>query len=256
MKTVITVVFVSVSWLLLTGSPSLSSRQNDQKEAKDIIKQITSPDWKIRHDAYNAALEDRWATIKNLLAVVDSPVENEERFYFWDTPRNIAIALLGDMQAADAVDRLLEWIVPHNGQDPGEIIISNHQVNEPYAVTALVKIGKPASLESLKRLALEDNDKVVTLGLSKRGILLRIIRKVEGDDVARFMLQNAIEKEQDKDKKANLTAALELLDKWIKADAERAKQREEQSTTPPPTDDTAPPVEGGTNPLASGGRTP
>jgi hypothetical protein len=113
-------------------------------------------------------------------------------------------------------------------------------IGEPFAVSALVKIGKPASLECLKRLALKDNDKELP-ALIRKDSLLRIIQQVEGDDVTRFMLQNAIDKEQDKDKKANLTAALELLDKWIKADAERNK---------PPENPPVPPADGGTPPAS------
>jgi len=113
------------------------------------------------------------------------------------------------------------------------------------AVEALVKIGKPASIESIARLAADDGTaktKYRGFYTTKRELYLIVLRFIEGDDVARFMLQNAIEKEQDKDKKANLTAALELLNKWIKEDAERAKQQEKP----------APPAEGGTNPPASG----
>jgi hypothetical protein len=105
------------------------------------------------------------------------------------------------------------------------------------ATDALAKIGKEGSVECLKRLAMDkgeiikgnDGKDLKGFGSTKRELYLRVVIGVEGTDVARFMFQNAIEKEQVKDKKANLTAAFELLDKWIKEAAESNKPRE----TPP-----------------------
>jgi uncharacterized membrane protein len=45
--------------------------------------------------------------------------------------------------------------------------------------------------------------------------MTQVIRCVEGDDVARFMLQNAVDKEQDPQGKQNLTADLALLNTLI-----------------------------------------
>jgi hypothetical protein len=220
---------------LLMGRLSLSSSESDERN--DVISGITSADGQERQKSYVDAKGQYDAEVKNLLAIVNAPLEKNENFCDFGTPRNLAIKLLGEMRAMEAVEPLLEWIAPHEGQ----ICAFTRDIGEPFAVTALIKIGKPASVECLKRLALEDNDKEIAFG-SKRGLMLRVIRKVEGDDVAHFMLQNAIDKEQDKDRKANLTAALELLDKWIKAEADRAKQHE----NPP-----APPAEGGATPPAS-----
>jgi hypothetical protein len=194
------------------------SLQNDEN-AGSAVSRITNTDATMRQTAYKDVLTERAATIKSLLDIVNSPVEKNENFFGGDTPRNFAIALLGDMRAAEAVEALLEWIAPHEGQ----VCIIKFDIGEPFAVSALIKIGKPASLVCLKRLSLKNDDKLVALGKSKRDWLLKIVQSVEGNNVAKFMLQDAIDKEQDKDKKANLTAALALLDKWIKEEAERSK---------------------------------
>jgi hypothetical protein len=102
---------------------------------------------------------------------------------------------------------------------------------------ALVRIGKSASLECLKRLASEKFSESKDGALGRRELLLMVVQQVEGDEVAKFMLQRAIEKEQDKDKKANLTAALALLEKWIK---EREKLEKELKEKFPPKDQNPP----------------
>ena len=115
----------------------------------------------------------------------------------------------------------------------------------PYpAVTALIQIGKPASIKAIKRLASDTGkaSKLVDVFTKKlflyRELYLQIVREVEGNDVAKFMLQNAIDKEQDKDKKANLTAALTLLDTWMQEKAayeKRRKEDAEKAARPPAT---------------------
>jgi hypothetical protein len=101
----------------------------------------------------------------------------------------------------------------------------------------LVRIGKAASLECLKRLASEKFLESKGGALGRRELLLMVVQNVEGDEVAKFMLQRAIEKEQDKDKKANLTAALALLEKWIKEREELEKELKEKF---PPKDQNPP----------------
>jgi hypothetical protein len=101
----------------------------------------------------------------------------------------------------------------------------------------LVRIGKPASLECLKRVASEKFPESKDGALGRRELLLMVVQQVEGDEVAKFMLQRAIEKEQDKDKKANLTAALALLEKWIKEREELEKELKEKF---PPKDQNPP----------------
>ena len=86
---------------------------------------------------------------------------------------------------------------------------------------ALVRIGKPASLECLRRLALQDERDEKGKPTSKAITMLHVIQSVEGDDVAKFMLERAIAKKQDEKRKENLTAALELLNSWITKKAER-----------------------------------
>jgi hypothetical protein len=132
----------------------------------------------------------------------------------------VAADLLGQLRAEQAVKVLVDKI------DGGRLIWGESHLDPFPCLSALVKIGKPASLACLERLATEKFVESEKGKLGRSELLLNVVRKVEGDDVARFMLQKAIEKEQDKDKKANLTAALALLEQWIKAEAERNKPQE------------------------------
>ena len=74
------------------------------------------------------------------------------------------------------------------------------------AVDALGRIGNPAIPEMIKNIENSDDPQVQELSL-------RVIRYVEGAEVCKFVLQLAIDKQADKEKKGRLSSALDAITK-------------------------------------------
>ena len=205
-----------------TGLFALNLLGEEQKESKTKESDIRDTLMRGDSDAIGKLSDnlrrERQQMIAALVSVLekssDKPLDG-----LLDYPGVVAAQLLGEMRAEEAVNALVERVS----------VVSNMttDLRSPETVhpcsAALIRIGKPASLECLKRLAAERVKDGKENLYTKGSLMLEVIRHVEGDDVARFMLQNAIDKERDKDKKANLTAALALLDKRIKEEAEKSK---------------------------------
>jgi hypothetical protein len=227
----ITIVFAVASCVVLLAA-SLFAEDGQRAPATEpsIEDTLLGKDSAAMQHLETTLTEQRQNTVKSLITVFDKSVDKTNNIFLGEGGP-LAVYLLGEMRAEMAVSHIVDRI-ELRGLDTAERSLQS--MYPCYA--ALVRIGKPSSLECLKRLA---SEKFVESGkgiLGRSELLIKVMREVEGDDVARFMLQNAIDKEQDKDKKANLTAALELLDKWIKADADRAKQHENPPA--PPASDT------------------
>lgn len=176
-----------------------------------------------------ALRDERTQNINALIAVLEKSFDKQNKTLVGEGGAEAA-RLLGELRATEAVKPLVDII------DIGPMAVWEKSIESMFpCYAALVEIGKPASRECLKRLTTEKVKEGAENWRSKGSLLLRVVRNVEGDDVARFMLQNAIDKEQDKDKKANLTAALGLLEKRIKEEEERAKGGEHETLVPPAT---------------------
>ena len=81
---------------------------------------------------------------------------------------------------------------------------------EDAAVEALTKIGVKA-IPTMIELIENDPD------LEKRKLALKVIKDVQGQEVAEFIIQQAIKKQKDSVKKNRLKEALKLLDKKNKS---------------------------------------
>ena len=71
-------------------------------------------------------------------------------------------------------------------------------------VEALISIGNRAIPEMLKNIESSDDEKV-------RELSAKVIRYVDGPEIAKFRLEKAIERQSDPAKKARLTAAMESI---------------------------------------------
>jgi hypothetical protein len=225
--TVILVIFVGLGLLAV----SLGAQNDQRAPAKEpsIRDILLGKDSAAMDNLQKAMIAQREGTVYSLIAVLDKSV-NKKNNTFVEQGGLIAVYLLGELRAAAAVSPLADRIEVY----PGVIWDRSPEGIFP-CYAALVRIGTPASLECLKRLA---SEKFVEPENGRRSeLLLRVVHEVEGDEVAKFMLQRAIEKEQDKDKKANLTAALALLEKWIKEREELEKELKEKF---PPKDQNPP----------------
>ena len=142
---------------------------------------------------------DRGERITNCMTVVralkDDPEAQWEHTRLW-----YAVHLLGEFRGEMAVGTLLDSIDLKMPAMFGSL----EAPKDSEVVKSLALIGKPASKGALERLGKET--------LEARAIkYARVMYLVEGPEVGRFMLENAISKEKDADRKARLQKALELF---------------------------------------------
>ena len=110
MKAALTIALVSLVAILSTGGPSFPAQQSDTKPALSLTDRITSADKNIRVNARAELWDARQTTIKELIAIVNSPMQKDEKPWDLDSPHNIAIALLGELRASEAIDALIKFI--------------------------------------------------------------------------------------------------------------------------------------------------
>jgi len=188
-----------VTLLLISFIPKCGA---DEVEGEDWMNLIKSNDSRERLAGKSAALRERKEMIEYLLSIVDRPVEKGEQFLYSDTPRNIAISLLGTLRSEEAVSSLMNWLLPHEGQGIG-IWGSGGDVPPP-AGLALAQIGLPAVEPLLDKMKYE--------GRTNMGVRCLItFVYILGPDLAEFKLGKAIASERDEKHKQNLGANLKLL---------------------------------------------
>jgi hypothetical protein len=118
------------------------------------------------------------------------------------------VKLLGAIRAPEAVQSLMTLITFKSTAS------AEKQERTPVLKTfvvaaALIEIGKPASLAALEELGRTPPEKDDL----KRDLLLLVILRVEGEDVARFMITKAAKERTDENERNNLSAALQQVEK-------------------------------------------
>lgn len=150
-----------------------------------------------------------------------------EPFYSSATPRNMAISLLGELRAAEAVPALAGWLRPR----PGQNMIMLELTDLSPAGSALVKVGQPAVPALLdilasvgvssewKRTAVTEPDRVHVrfVGPPRERYsplgdqCLRILVRIKGLEETEAGLKRYIAAETDDARKKNLEDALSAL---------------------------------------------
>jgi len=186
--------------LRVSGGPDLSA-----------CAPILSDSESERRRGLELLLDNRQRQIEELRAIVRSPVAQGEPFYQSNTPRNIAIRLLGRFCAKEAVGDLIPRLVPTQGQD--FTLYDLHLLVLPHAGYALTEIGLPAVRPLLERLATEGvrAEGQGSLECDLGTACLRTLIVIEGPQETERLLTRLIEEEPDATKKQNLQAALTLL---------------------------------------------
>lgn len=114
--------------------------------------------------------------------------------------RLAATAMLGELRAAEAVDPLMAQLTTLSPD-----VIDERALETVYpCFPALVQIGKPASLAAVKQLRHEED-------ALRRAILCHIIRGVEGETLARLLVELERDREQDEVARRNLQTALDTF---------------------------------------------
>jgi hypothetical protein len=123
--------------LAVTVFVALTGGESGPVSPADLALKVASSSESERHRACEAVRQSFRRVTANLLAIVGTPMVDNEPFDS-SSPRNDAIRLLGELRAAEAVDELVTWLTPrpeHSGQ---------YFADRPPAHVALVKIGLPA----------------------------------------------------------------------------------------------------------------
>jgi len=165
------------------------------------IEQLLSQDAKTRITAVDDLLAERQGTITNLIALIQDKSPNSQ-WLFWDSSENLAIRVLGEMRAVEAVPALVKWATPPAGGFKN--VSAQIGPGTSPAAQALVKIGKPAE-PALLEVAKQSPQKMIW------SISLSILQKIEGPKCLEVILVDAIAKETEAAAKANLQEGLKRL---------------------------------------------
>jgi hypothetical protein len=163
---------------------------------KDYLTQLSSENETEREAASQNISNGRKNTISQLENIVKNYIKDEKRRGTTKT----SIVLLGKFRSAESVPLLAENITF------GVFYKETKRTQSPEdyypCVGALIEIGTPAIPAMLTNIKNKDDATI-------RELSARVIRYVEGIDVGRYILENAI-KQAGSQEKARLQKALEL----------------------------------------------
>jgi hypothetical protein len=201
-------------WITISSFSSSpdETRELSNEPSEADIGQLQAEKRQEREQASEAILKEHGARIQRLIELADTPDRDEFRYSDWHDSKHLAILLLAELRAGEAVDVLLEHLEYKNFHD---IMTSYVSLAERHpAAEALSKIGIPAigpTIEKLGRSA--PNSRASQL-------CCWVIKKVLGAKLARARLEMAIEEARDEAVKQNLKAALP----YFKTEQEKAAE--------------------------------
>ncbi len=184
-------VLISNSTCLLAGEKDIWSDVEKLSKSKPVKKnsidgngeQLIAKSFAVKRDV----------SVKQLIAILRNKKLST-------TARIAAAKMLGTLRAPEAVDPLMEQLSKLQPMMIDEKTLET--ISPCYA--ALCQIGKPASRKALILLQ-QENDSY------RKSLLHSIISKVEGREVATFLVKAEIKKTKDKEVRARLEAALKKL---------------------------------------------
>ncbi len=168
------------------------------QQLTDVMKQLDTLDERSRMELLSQVDEQR----SEMLAVLVKHLDTSSS----KNVRAAAIYLIGRYRLSDGVDQLIQHIDFDSGATPSR---GPEPLWEQYpAVEALITIGQPSVPAVMDLLASDRNH-------LRRDLAVKVLRYVEGPDVADFLLRNSQAKEKDAQRRANWRDALERLRKLI-----------------------------------------
>ncbi len=167
-----------------------------EQEIMELMKSLDTMDERARMRLVSKVDEQRNELLSVLIKHLDtSPSKNVQA---------TAIYLIGRHRLAEGVGELIRHI---DFDASGQAIKGAEPLWEQYpAMEALITIGKPSVLATLKLLATETDD-------LRRTLAVKVIRYVEGAEIARFILDHSYAAENDPVRKANFADARTRLNK-------------------------------------------
>jgi len=170
-----------------------------EQQVMDMMKKLDTLDERSRMKLLSQVDEQRLELLGVLLKHLGtSPSKNVQA---------AAIYLIGRHRLSDGVGELIQRIDFAPGTE--RRIPEPEPLWEKYpAMEALISIGKPSVRGAIELLATDPND-------LRRSLAVKVVRYVEGADVAEVVLQKAQAAEQDATRKALLQDALLRLQKLV-----------------------------------------
>lgn len=186
----------------LTCCNAVGGRTGEKKamsqQESDWIKHLDKMDNQTRMGLLSKVDEERSALLGALLRQLDPSASKDVQA--------AAIYLIGRYHFSQGVPELIRRIDVDTGDQPKK---TAEPLWERYpAMEALITIGLPSVHPAIELLA-NDSDEL------RRTLATKVVRYVEGPDVARFVLDRAYTKETDPKRKANLKDAVARIDKLI-----------------------------------------
>jgi HEAT repeat protein len=170
--------------------------------ANPKVERLKSKDEKVRLSASEELLAERQKTIHDLLTLIEAKSPTVRWLSDESTTEGLAIRVLGEMRAIEAVPALIKWATPPEGG----YLIPNLEVSPSTtpAARALIKIGKPAEPALLEVVKQSPQKRIWSISLS-------ILQEIEGPKCLEVILEDAIAKETEAAAKANLQEGLKRL---------------------------------------------
>ena len=169
------------------------------KGTADALEKRMPSDLAKRQSSYMQLVADRRQMIGDLLVLIGE-YKDETDQHIGSSRICFAMRTLGLLRAENAVGPLMDMI---DFRFEGERI-SMREPEDTEVIRALASIGKPSSKLAVEYLA-KDKSTV------RAPMYLRVIHLVEGPEVGKFMLEQAVKQEKDAEKKARLEKALPLF---------------------------------------------
>ncbi|OHB70302.1 MAG: hypothetical protein A2W23_03935 [Planctomycetes bacterium RBG_16_43_13] len=158
-----------------------------------LIEQLKSDNEQVRIKAKGKIMEERKELIDGFIEIVKEKRE-EKSYNKLNDRRLLAVQLLGELRVSEVVDLLVDDILFCPSQEANKKTIETVYP----CVSSLIKIGKPATLSILKRAESEikDGDKELRIRERTSIIYNYIIQRIEGDSIAKVILEKELEKEK------------------------------------------------------------
>lgn len=175
-------------------------------ESKISTNISTSPTMEEYEQMDKELSELKEATIPQRKELITKLIDIIKEDKFKATGTYAAMDILGQIRASEAIDILLDK-ADYSSNTRIFVITTNPKENARQypAVKALINIHPP--YESIIKRLTDTNNQVGSW------CYIAILLGTEGEDVCRYIIENAIEKESNEDKLSRLESALKMLNK-------------------------------------------
>jgi hypothetical protein len=180
-----------------------------------MVEGLGSPTRELREAAAEQIRQDQQSLIGRLINYAAAEIKplpssvGDSTSLPWHDSKHLAILLLGDLRAPEAIPALLKNLEYRN---PRKFLVDGYELGPVEgpgwhpAVESLIKIGMPAVGPAIEKLGAYTQD---CLG---RRLCIVVLKQVLGPRLAKVRLEMAVDEAKDDAARANLKAALEQLE--------------------------------------------